>query len=121
MHEPLRRSDFFETGTGNCRLMSHLCAKLSETAPTWGKLVSPWAEYVARTLWETTSKPNRRRALATRLTQDHRRQAKGGAAPTPKLPSPPPSVCRLCGAIIKFSRTYCPTCNLIIAREGMIE
>jgi hypothetical protein len=23
--EPLRRSDFFETATGNCRLMSHLC------------------------------------------------------------------------------------------------
>jgi CRISPR/Cas system-associated endonuclease Cas1 len=26
--EPLRRADFFETGTGNCRLMSHLCARL---------------------------------------------------------------------------------------------
>ena len=38
--EPLRRADFFETATGNCRLMSHLCAKLSETASAWGKLVS---------------------------------------------------------------------------------
>jgi len=47
--EPLRRSDFFETGAGNCRLMSRLCSQLSETAPTWGKLVAPWAEYVART------------------------------------------------------------------------
>ena len=33
--EPLRRSDFFETGSGNCRLMSRLCSELSETAPTW--------------------------------------------------------------------------------------
>ena len=31
--EPLRRSDFFETPNGNCRLMSHLCTKLSEAAP----------------------------------------------------------------------------------------
>lgn len=39
--EPLRRSDFFETRNGNCRLMSHLCAKLSETSPVWGKLIAP--------------------------------------------------------------------------------
>ena len=48
--EPLRRADFFETGTGNCRLMSQICTKLSGTASVWGKLVAPWAEYVARTL-----------------------------------------------------------------------
>jgi hypothetical protein len=36
--EHLRRADFHETGSGNCRLMSSLCSKLSETAPTWGKL-----------------------------------------------------------------------------------
>ncbi len=48
--EPLRKADFFETGEGNCRLMSSLCRKLSETAPVWGKLVAPWAEHVARTL-----------------------------------------------------------------------
>src|SRR5262249_1751552 len=73
MHEPLRRADFFETGTGNCRLMSHLCAKLSETAPTWGKLVAPWAEYVARTLWASTSSRTRS-TIPTPLTQRHRRE-----------------------------------------------
>ena len=41
--QPLGRADFFESATGNCRLMSHLCAKLSQTAPVWGKLVAPWA------------------------------------------------------------------------------
>src|SRR5262249_59065040 len=45
--EPFRRSDFFETATGNCRLMSSLCAKLSETAFVWGKMVAPYAEQVA--------------------------------------------------------------------------
>src|SRR5207248_5976746 len=64
--EPLRRSDFFDTGSGNCRLMSRLCSQLSETAPTWGRLVAPWAEYVARTLWTPTSRP---KAIPTRLTQ----------------------------------------------------
>lgn len=54
--EPVRRSDFFETGTGNCRLRSGLCKKLSETCSVWRKLVAPWAEYVAQALW-TASKP----------------------------------------------------------------
>lgn len=35
--EPLRRSDFFEERNGNCRLMGTFAAKLSETAPAWGK------------------------------------------------------------------------------------
>jgi CRISPR-associated endonuclease Cas1 len=72
--EPLRRSDFFETPSGNVRLMAELCKRLSETAPTWGKLVAPWAEHVARALWERGSGG---RALATRLTQAHKREAKG--------------------------------------------
>ena len=78
--EPLRRSDFFETGSGNCRLMSRLCSELSETAPTWGRLVAPWAEYVVRALWNTTSKSI---LPPTRLTQRHKREAKG------KSPIPP--------------------------------
>src|SRR6266852_8960584 len=50
MREPLRRSDFSETADGNCRMTSNLCSKLSETAPTWGRLVAPWAEYIAHSL-----------------------------------------------------------------------
>ncbi len=42
--EPLQRRDFLEAGTGNVRLTSNLCSRLSETGPTWGKLVAPWAE-----------------------------------------------------------------------------
>jgi CRISPR-associated endonuclease Cas1 len=76
MNEPLRRSDFIEAANGNCRLSSSLCSKLSETAPTWGRLVAPWAEYVARAFWTTTSKS---KVSATRLTQQHRREAKGSS------------------------------------------
>ena len=50
MREPFRRSDFFEERNGNCRLLKTLTSKLSETMSVWGKLVAPWAEYVARTL-----------------------------------------------------------------------
>jgi hypothetical protein len=39
--EPLRRADFFETGEGNCRLMSSLCRRLGETAPVWGNSSRP--------------------------------------------------------------------------------
>jgi CRISPR-associated protein Cas1 len=56
--ESLRRSDFFETGSGNCRLRSGICSQLSETAPTWGRLVAPWAEYIVNTLLAWLHKSN---------------------------------------------------------------
>ena len=75
IREPLRRSDFVETANGNCRLSSSLCSKLSETAPTWGKLVAPWAEYVAHSLrGGHASRPQTTRRLATPLTQNNRRK-----------------------------------------------
>src|SRR5205807_169085 len=49
--EPFRKSDFHETATGNVRLHSNLCSKLSETAPVWRKLLAPWAERIASLLW----------------------------------------------------------------------
>ena len=115
--EPLRRADFFETPTGNCRLMSGLCTKLSETAPTWGKLVAPWAEYVARTLWSRTSQSKGSRSLATPLTQQHRREAKGRASfPTVDAPKPD-RLCRGCGKEIR-SKRYCSDCAVTVVREG---
>jgi len=118
--EPLRRADFFETATGNCRLMSQLCAELSQTAPVWGKLVAPWAEYVARTLWSRAARASR--SLATPLTQQHRREAKGGA-PTPSadLPPRPPAVCRDCGAAIRPGRSFCASCGVVFSRSGLIK
>jgi CRISPR-associated endonuclease Cas1 len=115
--EPLRRSDFFETGTGNCRLMSRLCSKLSETAPTWGRLVAPWAEYVARALWTTTS---RSKAPATRLTQQHRREAKGSSPVPPEIPTPRrENLCRGCGKIIRHGRTDCADCSIGAGKERL--
>jgi len=90
--EPLRKSDFFEATSGNCRLTSQLCSKLGETASVWSKLAAPWVEYVARTLWASTSPAKSERRLSTPLTQQHRRLAKGRPAfpnnPKPGTPVP---------------------------------
>ncbi len=119
--EPLRRADFFETTTGNCRLMSHLCAKLSETAPTWGRLVAPWAEHVARTLWASTSPARSERRLSTPLTQRHRRIAKG-RAPFPELKAPKPErLCRGCVKRIEGDSKHCKKCDLQIATARLVE
>src|SRR5205807_1084202 len=53
--EHLRRSDFHETATGNVRLHSQLCSKLSKTSPVWRKLLAPWAERIASLLWGSIS------------------------------------------------------------------
>jgi len=119
--DPLRRADFFETATGNCRLMSHLCARLSETAPTWGKLIAPWAEYVARTLWATTSPSKSERKLSTPLTQQHRRVAKG-RPPFSEVKAPKSErLCRGCGKTIRGDSTNCKECDLAIATKRLVE
>ena len=108
--EPLRRADFFETNNGNCRLMSGLCAKLSETAPVWGKLVAPWAEYVARALWNRSMKTQASTALSTRLTQRHRREAKGQPSfPTVQVPKTD-NFCSQCGKQVRTGNRYCAGC-----------
>jgi CRISPR-associated endonuclease Cas1 len=119
MHEPLRRSDFVEAGDGNCRLSSTLCSKLSETAPTWGRLVAPWAEYVARALW-TTASPLK--VPATRLTQQHRREAKGSSPLAPDIPTPRrDNLCRGCGKTIRRGRADCAECAVGEARERLAK
>jgi CRISPR-associated endonuclease Cas1 len=120
--ESLRREWFFEQRDGNCRLMASLTVRLSETSPTWARAVAPLAEWVARTLWLEKPKPVRSPFPATRLTELHRRQAKGGASSLPAMALPrPPAVCRVCGALIMFGRSYCASCAVSVSREGLIE
>jgi hypothetical protein len=116
--EPLRRSDFFEERNGNCRLMGTFAAKLSETTPVWGKLVAPWAEYVARTLWDKTPQSKSGSLIPTRLTQQHRREAKG-RPPFPSVEVPKPdSVCRSCGKQIRKGKAYCWQCASTVTLEN---
>jgi CRISPR-associated endonuclease Cas1 len=119
--EPLRRSDFFETSSGNCRLMPPLCVKLSETAPVWGKRVAPWAEYVASTLWASTSPAKSERKLSTPLTQQHRRIAKGRPSFVEvKIPKPE-RLCRGCGKKLERDSIHCKKCDVAIATKRIVQ
>ena len=117
MREPFRRSDFFEERNGNCRLLKDITTKLSGTMPVWGKLVAPWAEYVARTLWGTTARLGK---TPTRLTQRHRREAKGTSLPTVEAPKPE-RLCRGCGKSIRPGRSDCGECAVEGATKRLVE
>jgi CRISPR-associated endonuclease Cas1 len=106
---PLKREWFFEQRDGNCRLMASLCARLSETAPTWARAVAPLAEWVAHALWSGMKKAPSDHAPATRLTHYRKREARGNgnapiANPAPKLQNH----CRGCGVAIASDKRYCP-------------
>ncbi len=120
MREPFRRSDFFEERNGNCRLLRPLTAKLSETMSVWGKLVAPWAEYVAHTLWAKGTRAGRT-PIPTRLTQQHRREAKGSFAATMVATPKPDRVCRGCGKNIRAGRIDCGKCAVEGATKRLIE
>ena len=121
MREPFRRSDFFEERNGNCRLLRMLTAKLSETMSVWGRLVAPWAEYVARSLWATTSPSKSERRLSTPLTQQHRRIAKGRPSFSEVKAPKPERICRGCGETVKGDSTNCTGCDVEVATKRLVE
>jgi CRISPR-associated endonuclease Cas1 len=116
MHEPLRREWFFEQRDGNCRLMGSFAVRLSETAPSWGRCVAPFAEWVARSLWAPALRS--KTGLPTRLTQQHRREAKGQTSfQTITIPKPD-RICRRCGSHIHRDRRYCSGCTQTVTRAN---
>jgi CRISPR-associated endonuclease Cas1 len=120
--EPLKREWFLEQRDGNCRLMAQLAIKLSETAPTWGRAVAPIAEWVAGTLWSRGRKATRDVTLPTRLTQCHKRVAKGGSPLPPSVPAPRrENICRGCGKTIGVGRNNCADCAIDGATERLVS
>lgn len=117
--EPLRREWFFEQRNGSCRLMGDFAARLSETLPVWRRAVAPVAEWIAGMLWSTVTKSNRR--LATRLTQRHKREARGQTADPIEIPPPPPHVCKGCGVPLESDSTYCVDCGVTSSTARLIE
>ena len=120
--ETLKREWFFEQRDGNCRLMSSLAIRLSETAPTWGRAVAPIAEWVAQSLWTSARKTARRdQILPTRLTQTRRSEGRGKQfVLDTKTASHPDKICPGCGATTRLGRN-CPKCGREISREKLIE
>src|SRR5439155_12949999 len=105
LSQPLRREWFFEQRDGNCRLMASFAIRLTETVGMWARAIGPVAEWVARQLWSTTQKRTQSNLPPTRLTQDHKREAKG-IAPVPKEPEELriQNLCRGCGKAIREGR-----------------
>lgn len=118
--EPLPRNWFFEQRDGNCRLVAELASRLSQTAPTWAHLIAPVAEWFAREISKAIN--TRKPSLAARLTQRHRREAKGGG---PVLPLKPQSrsqkICPGCGKEIDKIFANCRECTLELDRPRMEE
>ena len=120
--EPLKREWFFEQRDGNCRLMAELAVRLSETAPTWARAVAPIAEWVAGTLWSRGRKLIHDFALPTRLTQRHKREAKGSSPLPPPIPPPRrENLCLGCGRVIRIGHTNCAECAIGGATEHLIS
>jgi CRISPR-associated endonuclease Cas1 len=118
--QPLSREWFFEQRDGNCRLIAPFAARLSETAPTWGRAVAPYAEWVARAFWSTIRKPDA--PFVTRLTQGNKREAKGLPPVPPTKPAPQPeNVCRVCGTSVSLRRNYCSECEATTTHEHIVE
>jgi len=118
--QPLRREWFFEERNGNCRLMGSFAVRLSETAQLWRRAVAPVAEWVARAFWTTIRRPDA--PIATRLTQNNKREAKG-ALPLPSAISAPrrDNLCRGCGKTIQDGRTNCVRCAVDDATKNMLD
>lgn len=96
------------------------CGRLSETAPTWGRAVAPYAEWLARASWSTILKTDS--PIATRLTQGNNREARGRASVPPAKPEPrPQNVCCVCGTTVSLGRKRCSECDTTSTRERMVE
>ena len=118
----LRREWFFEQRDGSCRLMGPFAAQLAQTSPTWASAVAPLAEMVSRILWSGVRKQIRHHRPPSRLTQLHRREAKGiSIQATPTTPPRIDSYCRECGAKIGRGRDRCATCAIKLSTTALIE
>jgi CRISPR-associated endonuclease Cas1 len=120
--QPLKREWFFEQRDGNCRLMAKFAARLTETSQPWRQAVAPITEWVSRKFWSTIPKTKKEFSLATRLTQSHRRQAKGGLSfPAVKFTPRTQTNCAGCGAEISSRHKNCELCAKENARIALTE
>jgi CRISPR-associated endonuclease Cas1 len=118
---PLKRNWFFEQSNGNCRLMGSFTEQLSETVSTWRVAVAPFAERVVRILWQTTRKSKSSVVPPTRLTQRHKREAKGAPSlPVERKPRPQ-NICQGCGSHISPRKKYCFSCGVATSTERLLD
>jgi CRISPR-associated protein Cas1 len=109
----LRREWFFERRDGNCRLMASFAEKLSETAIMWRKEVSSFAEWIAKSFWDSRIRLIRTDGPATRLTQRKRSDGRARPLTNDEINNPARLVlCRRCGQICTSRGTVCSICAI---------
>ncbi|NYF52356.1 hypothetical protein HDF12_002755 [Edaphobacter lichenicola] len=109
LRQPLKRNWFFEERNGNCRLMADLASQLAETTSTWARLVAPLAEWAVKEIASTTK--TRRAVPATRLTQNNKRETRGGDPfVASKNAVTLQNVCADCGCPITNANEKCRIC-----------
>jgi CRISPR-associated endonuclease Cas1 len=126
-----RRSDFFETREGVCRIMPPLTRLLAETAPRWAAAVAPIAERLVRQLLahHSSKKADVRsrssRAVPTPLTQANRSAGREAVRVRKTESARPkgaalPKTCIVCGADLRRGRhQYCADCQPVQTLEAV--
>jgi CRISPR-associated protein Cas1 len=109
--EQLHRDWFFEQRNGNCRLMASFASTLSETALMWQTAVASYAEWIAKSFWDSRLRPIRSDAPATRLTQRQRSEGRTKLSDLDETNSSGLALCRICGQIRLGSNGICRDCT----------
>jgi len=113
--EQLRREWFFEQRDGNCRLMASFAVKLSETAIMWRTAVAGFAEWIAKSFWDSRIRPIRSDGPATRLTQRQRSEGRAKLLTRDRRnESLRPILCATCGHICMSNENVCRNCAAVL-------
>jgi CRISPR-associated endonuclease Cas1 len=116
-HRTLNRTDFAESGRGECRIRPSLASQLAETLPTWRTNIGPAVERVAQTIADngpTNLDVPTSLSGANRRASWHARRPRN-AAKTAAVPALP-ATCRGCGSHLpNRRRRYCDACRRVSA------
>ncbi|MBB5338399.1 hypothetical protein HDF13_000732 [Edaphobacter lichenicola] len=120
LKQPLKRNWFFEERNGNCRLMADLASQLAETTSMWARLVAPLAEWTVKAIASTTKVGIT--TPATRLTQNHKREIRGGSSfGVSKSSVTLQNVCRDCGTPIINANEKCRVCSTKESKQRLTK
>lgn len=125
--QTFRRSDFFETTEGVCRLMPQVAAPLASTGPKWAKALGALAEWCAGqfALTETRGKPSalpRHRTPLTGANRSPRERVRPSGPRERPSHDPLPSRCKDCGVDMgRRDRVLCDACLPNAAKRAALK
>jgi hypothetical protein len=109
--EQLRREWFLEQRNGNCRLMASFASTLSETALMWRTAVASYAEWIAKSFWDSRLRPIRSEGPTARLTQRQRSEGRAKLSGLDETNSSRLALCRICGQVRLGFNGICRDCT----------